>query len=403
MNDVFLTGLIILFGFLLGELANRIKLPKVSGYILAGLILSPQVSPFMPVGFVKNTSVATDISLGIITFSVGGTLLIKKIKESGRKIFKITLFESLFSFLFVSVFFVFISSVFFDIENATFVNTYIPFALLLGALAVPTDPTATLAVAHEYKAKGKVISTIMGVAAFDDALGIVFFSIGVAFASILISNETLDFVSVGVEIGRELFGAVLIGGISGIIFNEAIKLLRKKTEGILIVLIVGFLALSFGAASVINADELLANMFMGFIVVNYNKESDLIFKVLERYTEKLVFILFFTLSGMHLDIFVLTDYIHLVLFYVIIRAFAKYTGVFVGSSKNDKQVRKYTGSGLIPQGGIVIGLALMIKQNPDFSVLSNEFINIVLGATIIHEVFGPVISKFALKRAGEIE
>ena len=143
-------------------------------------------------------------------------------------------------------------------------------------------------------------------------------------------------------------------------------------------------------------------MFMGFIVVNFNKKQQLIFNLLERYTEQLIFILFFTISGMHLDVFVLGDYFLLVFLYVIFRATGKFTGVFIGGRKAPNEVKKYTAGGLIPQGGIVIGLALMIKQNPAFSMISEEFINIILGATVIHELIGPVLAKFSLKKAGEI-
>jgi NhaP-type Na+/H+ or K+/H+ antiporter len=274
---------------------------------------------------------------------------------------------------------------------------------MLGSLAAPTDPTATLAVAHEYKAKGKVMSTIMGVAAFDDAMGLLLFSIAIAIATPFVSSQDIEIGSVALSVVRQLFGALLVGGVIGFIFNKVSQHLAKSSEGMMITIIIGFLSLCFGISSFLEVDELLAIMFMGFMVINFNKKQKLIFQLLERYTEQLVFILFFTISGMHLDISVLGNVFLVVLLFVILRAIGKFTGVLVGARKASREVKKYTAGGLIPQGGIVIGLALMIKYNPVFSTISDEFINIILGATVIHELIGPVLAKFSLKKAGEIE
>jgi len=402
MSGITLVGIIIISGFIFGELANKLNLPKVTGYIVAGILLSPPIAPFVPESFVEHTDIVTNISLSIITFSVGGTLLISKIKNQGKQILSITLGESSLAFLFVIFGFILLSPFVLHIDNATYMTVYIPFSLMLGSLAAPTDPTATLAVAHEYKAKGKLMSSIMGVAAFDDAMGILLYSVAIAFASSFISPQHIGFGSVTLEIVRQIFGAFLIGGIVGVILNKVTQFLSDSSEGMIIVIIVGFLALCFGISSYFEVDELLAIMFMGFIVVNFNKKQQLIFNLLERYTEQLIFILFFTISGMHLDIFVLGDHFLLVVLYVIFRASGKFIGVYFGGRKAPGEVKKYTAGGLIPQGGIVIGLALMIKQNPAFSIISEEFINIVLGATVIHELIGPVLAKFSLKKAGEI-
>jgi NhaP-type Na+/H+ or K+/H+ antiporter len=403
MSGITLIGIILISGFIFGELINKLNLPKVSGYIIAGILLSPPIAPFVSESFVESTKIVTNLSLSIITFSVGGTLLISKIKNQGRQILKITLGESSFAFLFVMIGFILLSPFLIKIDNATYVTIYIPLSLMLGALAAPTDPTATLAVAHEYKAKGKVMSTIMGVAAFDDALGLFLFSIAIAIATPFVSSQDIEIGSITLSVVKQIFGAVLVGGIIGFIFNIVAQHLSENSEGMMIVIIIGFLALGFGISSYIGVDELLAIMFMGFMVVNFSKKHNLIFALLERYTEQLIFILFFTISGMHLDIFVLGESFLLVLLFVILRASGKFTGVLVGAGKAPKEVKKYTAGGLIPQGGIVIGLALMIKYDPTFSEISNEFINIVLGATVIHELIGPVLAKFSLKKAGEIE
>jgi Kef-type K+ transport system membrane component KefB len=143
---------------------------------------------------------------------------------------------------------------------------------------------------------------------------------------------------------------------------------------------------------------------MGTVVVNFNKKQKLIFKVLERYTDELIFVLFFTLSGMYLDFTVLKTALLLVASFIVLRTIGKISGSVLGAvfSKAPDNVRKYTWGGLIPQGGIVVGLALIMKQNPAFNAFSDLIISVVIGSTIFHELIGPIMAKFSLKKAHEI-
>jgi Kef-type K+ transport system membrane component KefB len=143
---------------------------------------------------------------------------------------------------------------------------------------------------------------------------------------------------------------------------------------------------------------------MGIMVVNRNIKKEKIFKILERYTEELIFVLFFTISAMHLDFSVLTSNYLLIVIFIIFRSAGKFSGTILGGkiSKSSPAIQKFTAGGLLPQGGIVIGLALVIKQNPSFGSISDIILNVIIGATIIHEIIGPIASKIALKKAGEI-
>ncbi len=191
----------------------------------------------------------------------------------------------------------------------------------------------------------------------------------------------------------------------GFIFNALSVFIQREKEGVLIVLIFALLSLCFGSATILGIDELLATMAMGAIVVNFNKQRIKIFKILERYTEELIFVLFFTLSGMYLNFHILADNFILVLLFFVFRAFGKITGTFTGAflSKAPPKVRKYIAGGLIPQGGIVIGLALMMKKNSSFDAFSNIVLSIIIGATVIHEIVGPIITEKVLEKAGEIK
>jgi len=403
MTPILIIGIIIFTGIVIGELCTHIKLPKVTGYILAGLILNPKLTHFIPETFVGHTEIVTNIALAFITFSVGGTLSFSKIRSLGRSIILITLFEAEFAFLFVAIFFILLGPVFVSLPESGMLSFFIPFGLLLASLASPTDPSATLAVEHEYKAKGEVTSTIMGVAAFDDILGIINFSLAISIASICIHHEHFEIYSIAQPFIK-ISGSILGGCLFGFFLNILTKIIDKETEGVLIALIIGLLSLCYGLAGMLGIDELLSTMTMGVVVVNNNIKKEKIFKILERYTEELILVLFFTLSAMHLDFSVMISNYLFIIIFVVFRSIGKFTGTMVGAklSNSSLSVQKYTVGGLIPQGGIVIGLALVIKQNPAFNSISDIILNVIIGATIIHEIIGPVVSKMALEKAGEI-
>lgn len=403
MDPILIVGIILFTGLVIGELCTRIGLPKVTGYILAGLILNPKLTGFIPEAFIEHTPLVTNIALSFITFSVGGTLLMSKIRSLGKPIVYITLFEAEFAFLFVAIFFILLVPIISPQPGQTLVTYFIPMALLMASLASPTDPSVTLSIEHEYKAKGEVSSTVMGVAAFDDILGIINYSLAVAIATICIIHEPIGIHSVTSPIFK-IIGSIAGGTIFGFFLNILTKIIRRESEGVLITLILGVLALCYGLTGMLGGDELLSTMTMGIIVVNFNPKSEKIFNILERYTEELIFVLFFTISAMHLDLSVIASNWLLILLFVVFRASGKLVGTIVGGklSKASPAVQKYTAGGLIPQGGIVIGLALVIKQNPELSMMSDIILNIVIGATIIHEIIGPLVSKAALQKAGEL-
>lgn len=405
MSGVLVLGLIVLLGFICSEAARKIGLPKVTGFILAGILLNPRLTNIVPADFAGHTDIVINVALAFITFSVGGTLHYSKIKKLGKAIVSVTLFEGEFAFLVTAAGIALVAPLFVHLPDATWLTAFIPIGLLMGSLASPTDPSATLAVVHEYKARGPVTSTIMGVAALDDTLGIINYSIAVALASVLAAHKSLNLSTSIIVPAYQIFGAIGLGIAVGFIFNFLTVLLRRETEGALIVAILAMLTLCFGISTLIGVDELLATMTMGAVVVNFSSKKEKIFQMLERYTEELIFVFFFTMSGMQLDFSVFLNYLPLALLFVIFRTTGKISGAVTGAAavKAPPKVRKLVWGGLIPQGGIVIGLALLIKQNPAFAAFSDIIISIIIGATVVHELIGPVVSKTMIKSAGEIK
>ncbi len=399
-----IVGIILITGFLMGELATYVRLPKVTGYILAGVLLNPQVTPIIPKNIGQHTNFVTNIALSFITFSIGGTLLWSEIKRLGKGIAAITILEAEVTFLVIAAGLIVILPWLVSDPRATMVATFIPVGLLVGALGSPTDPSGTLAVVHQYRAKGDVTSTILSVSAFDDALGLVNFSIAFAVAAMLVQHQGFSlYASIG-QPALQVFGALAIGTGFGFLFNFISHVIRDETEGVFIVMLFGLLSLCFGVSRWLNCDELLGTMMMGMIVTNFNKRRERVFEILERYAEEIIFVLFFTLSGMFLDFNVLWESLGLVGLYVVLRTIGKFSGTGLGAwiAHASAPVKRYTGFGLIPSGGIIVGLALLLKQEPGFTAFADIIISVIIGSTVILEIAGPLAVRFALRRVGEV-
>jgi len=404
MQQTLIAAVILLIGFLFGEIAKKLYLPKVTGYIFAGILLKFHFLHIIPEDFLDHTDFITNISLAFITFSVGGTLLYSNFKKLGKAVLYITLFEATLAVLFVIGAFIFVNTFFQGLTPASWVGLAIPLSILLGTFASPTDPATTLAVSHEYRARGDVSSSILGIAAFDDAFGIIIFSVGTALAQLAVLQSGLSFSSTVLHPLYAILGGIAIGIGFALLFNKISSMLRLATKGSIIVLILGMITLCFSLAHLVGCDELLATMAMGCVVANFNPHQNEFFEMIEHYIEELIFVLFFTLSGMYFSFESLSSsYIFIILF-VLFRCAGKLSGARIGATlaKAPESVKRFTGLGLLPQGGIVIGLALVVKGNPAFAEISDSIINIVIGATIIHELLGPVAVKIGLQKAGEI-
>lgn len=405
MTGLLATGLAILLGYVLGEAVRKVGLPRVSGYILAGLILNPKITGWVAMSFVDSLSTTTDLSLAILTFAIGGTLAFAPLKELGRKILFIALGEAQLSALLVTIGCL-ATLPFLLPGEGDFLETIAPLAILLGALASPTDPSATLAVVRQYKAQGMVTFSIMASAALDDALGILNYSLGVVIALILITHRVQGLGTV-LEPLIAVGGALALGAASGLAFRFAPRWLRGESDGLQIALLLGLLGICYGVSALLELDQLLATMAMGIAVVNATRrqERHRIFHLLEESVEPIVFIVFFTVSGMLLDVGILFRYLPVILLFVVFRSAGKLAGAYLGARLGhaSRAVRRYAGWGLIPQGGIVIGLALLARQNIALAPISHILLNVIIGATVLHELIGPLTAKLAITKAGETE
>jgi len=395
---LFEIGLILVIGYIFGNLSNLFKLPRVSGYIIAGILMSPYLLGIIDKEFLEKSNIITHASLSIITFLIGSSLSYKKIKELGKSITVITLGEAEIAFLFVFI----AMLLYLYLTQNIDLKMLIALSLVFSALASPTDPTATLAVIHEFRARGILTTAVLGVAALDDATGIMNFVLGYSISTSLLTGTGIDILKIAKNVGTEIFGAILLGIIMGYIMHFLGKFAEERKE--VVTITVGILFITFALAHSFKVDELLATMTTGITLVNIDKENEKFKGPLENYIEDVIFTAFFVVGSAFLNVKILLHYFPMVFIYVLSRFAGKYTGVYIGGhlSKAPEKVKKYLAFSLFPQGGIVIGLSLIAYQNPEFKEVGIVLVNVVIGATAIHEFMGPIFSEFALKKAGEI-
>lgn len=278
-------GIILIVGYLFGNLANLLKLPRVSGYIVAGIVMSPSLVGIIDREFLERSDIVTHASLSVITFLIGSSLALEKLKKLGRTILLITLGEAELAFLFV-ILAMFAYTLF--TQDLT-PPTALALALLFGALGSPTDPAATLAVIHEYRAKGVLTTTVLGVAALDDATGIVNFVLGFSLSLALMGGD-LSLGAIGAEIGREILGALLLGFLAGYGMHLLGKFAFERKE--IVTVTIGVLFTTFALARLLGFDELLSTMTAGITLVNVDRENDKFKEPLENYIEDVIFTAF---------------------------------------------------------------------------------------------------------------
>lgn len=237
----------------------------------------------------------------------------------------------------------------------------------------------------------------------DDGIGMLNYSVAAAAAAVLIAHNSFSADSVFsplLRIGASLATGASVGGL----FSLLEKKLASDSTAQMLALLLGSLYGCYGISLVFHADPLLAVMVMGFTVVNIGNWCRQIPSIVSGSIEEIVFILFFTVSGMKLDFSVLRSSALLVLLFVILRVAGKFAGTSIGArlTSAPASVRKYTGFCLVPQGGIVIGLALVLHAVPAFKPFADTLVSVILGTVVVNELTGPVLSRWALKKSGEV-
>lgn len=381
--------LALLISFALGgaRIARRFNLPNVTGYLIGGLFLGPSFLNIMSSADGGIISFVNEMALAAIAFNIGGEFLLKSFKKLGKEIFIITLAEVI-----GVVFLVF--AVMFFLFNQSFV-----FSMIVASMSAATAPAGTLMVIQQYRAKGPLTNTILPVAALDDALGIMVFGIALSIAKIVLGGvESASLMMFVAPVFEIIFSLILGLGLGFVISRLSAK---TKTQEELLALILVFLMVSTGLAHLLNLSPLLSGMMMGAVHVNLNANPNRAFSTLNQYTPP-INILFFAFAGASLDLGVLSQIGFLGLGYVTARFFGKVIGATLGAkvANSDPNIVKYLGLALLPQGGISIGLSMIVAR--ELPSISANVVSLILFSVLVFEIAGPILAKYAITKAGEI-
>ncbi len=387
MDILLYLGIAMAAGLLFNRIVKKLGLPNVTGYLVAGLLIGPYVLNLMPVVAVEQMSLVTNVALGFIAFSIGGSFRISDIKAIGGKVLVITFFEACTASLFVTL-----ALIIFGFD--------IPVALSLGAIAAATAPATTLLVARQYKARGPVTSMLLPVVAMDDAICIVLFSIMTSIASVIANGSELSVWQMILDPAREIGLSLVVGALIGFVVALCSKAFKSRANRIAVIVCSIFLCVAL--ADKLHLSALLVCMMNSAVMVNVSKESDKMLDVCDRWTPPL-FLLFFVISGAELNLAILPEIGVIGVLYLVFRTLGKYIGATTGSAiiKADKQIVKYLGLTLIPQAGVAIAMSqLVMGILPQYG---EQIRAVILGATLVYELTGPLITKTALTKAGEIK
>ena len=387
MNTLLALAIAIGVGLLFTRFINLIKLPHVTAYLIAGLVIGPYGLNVLTADLNASLSILSDVALGFIAYSIGAEFKLSYLKEIGLKPVIITAFEGCTASLFVFV-------------TLCLLGQPMPLCLALGAIAAATAPAATLMVVRQYRAHGPVTKMLLPVVAMDDALGLMLYAIMMAIARTIISGAELSAATLLVKPLGEIVGSLLLGVALGLCLVTVLRFFHSRGNKLSLTLMFVFLAV--GLSSLWGLSSLLVCMMLGATMVNLYQQSNVMLEQCDRFTPPL-FLMFFVLSGANLDLAVLPTVGVVGIAYVLSRALGKTLGGTMGAAvqRCDKNIIRYLGLTLIPQAGVAIGMARMSATAlPEYSAVINA---VVLSGTLIYELTGPVITKIALTKAGEIK
>jgi Kef-type K+ transport system membrane component KefB len=396
LTVLFYAGIIIATGLLFGKLAKYLHLPNVTGYLVGGVLIGPSVLGLISKLALPGLELISTIALGFIAFSIGNELKIVYFKKVGTKPIVIAVLEATLAVVFVFGALL----IYFAITN-TMDNEHVRFALVLASIAAATAPAATLMVIRQYKAKGKLTETLMSVVAIDDSVAVILFGIGIAIANAI--NPALEHSSVFMQVLQPIFEILIslgIGGLFGVILVFGCKWFTGR--GNRISLVVATILLTIYLGDLLDGSSILACMALGAVFTNFSKKQEEINRLI-YFTTPWIYIMFFVLSGVELDLKILTSVGLVGVIYVIFRLVGKIFGASLGGrlTHSGKNVSKYLGFALIPQAGVAIGLSLVATQVLP-GELGYQVRAVVLAATVIFELSGPIVTKHVLKKAGDI-
>lgn len=389
MNTILCIGIILVVAIIAEKIVNYIKIPAITSYILLGILLGPYALKITGEGLLASSELLSNVVLGFIAFHIGKNFSLESFKKIGKVVISISLFETAGAWAIVT------AGVYFIAHQPLYE------AMVFGAIAAATAPATTMMVIRQYKARGTFTEILLGIVAIDDAWGIIIFSLSISIAQIFQIgqfSELAMFLITMRAVGKIILSMIL-GSIIAILVSK-ISIYIKKGEHMLTFLL-GAILINTGLALFFGFSPLLSNMFFGAVIVNIDKTAFRFFDSLSNIDWPL-YVMFYVLAGANLEIGTLPALGLIGSVYIICRVIGKMGGSFVGGifAGAERNVTNYMGLALIPQAGVALGLAMMARTS--LPTIGATIFSTIVATTVIYEILGPIATRYALSKAGDI-
>ena len=413
MIVLFQLGVAMLGGLLMSRVAKLLKLPAVTAYLVAGLLLGPFLIGRLGIpglGFntleqVDHLDVISNVALGFIAFAIGNEFRLSELKKTGKQAAVVAMIQALAATLLVDL-------VLLALHLAIPDKLPVSSCITLGAIATATAPAATLMVVNQYKAKGPVTDILLPIVALDDAIGLVVFAVSFGIAKALEGGGSVNVVTVVVNPIIEIVISLLTGSVMSLLLTFLERFFHSRSNRMCISITFVLLTVAIcmleipipGTDIVIGFSSLLACMMLGTIFCNICDFSEELMSKVERWTNPL-YLLFFVLSGAELNLSVFADVavVGIGVLYILSRSAGKIAGASIGAKLThcDRNIQKYLGITLLPQAGVALGMTVTVAEELGQSGVIIR--SITLFAVLIYELVGPMLTKIALTKAGDIK
>lgn len=412
MDTLLSVSIALLAGLLMTRLFKPFKLPSVTAYLIAGILIGPYCVGrlgFSGIGFntaeeVHGLSLISDVALGFIAFSIGSEFRLEELKKTGKQATVIGIVQAVVATLFVDL-------ALFGLHLLMPDKLSVAQAIVMGAIATATAPAATLMVVRQYKADGPLTRILLPIVALDDAVGLVVFAVSFGIAKTMISGK-LDMISIIVNPIVEIVCSLVLGAIMGWILTQLERMFNSNTNRLNMTIAFVFITVALSMMDFhigpvhVSFSSLLVCMMLGTVFCNICPLSDDLMGRADKWTSPLL-ALFFVVSGAELELNVFTD-IAIVLVgvtYIIFRSLGKYCGAMMSAkaTKCTPEICKYLGITLLPQAGVALGMCSIAAASPEMGADGGLIRNITLFAVLIYELVGPLMTRQALTAAGDIK
>lgn len=395
--SITLLGFMLILSFNLGKILSRLKLPKLTIYIVTGILCGPFVMGFVSAEVVKNLKFVDNLALSMIAFIAGGEMRLKELLKIRKTLLSISFFETLFVFVLISLAFFVLSPFIGLTADRDWVFIAI-ISMLIGSLLIANSPAVTIGIIGEYRSEGPLTDTILGTVVLKDIVVIVVFSIVTSFAAVkLIPGVSFELIPFLGKLGYEIFGSIAMGLGIGFLVWLYVRFVGEQT----VLFIVGVAFMVYEVGRYYHLEVLLIGVTAGFCVQNFTKQGE---KLINHIEESLpvIYPIFFSIAGAKLNLLALKELWYITIILVVTRWWAIYRGSRLGASMAGAppEIGRYAWMGLISQAGVALGLAVLLERMfPEWGGALQTLLIPVIG---MNELAGPIFLKYALDKVNEI-